>query len=38
MSTKDPIEHLSKDRKLAKIIKKIGNYEIRVTKNKYESQ
>ena len=37
MSAKNPIEHLSKDRKLAKVIKKVGNYEIRVTKNKYES-
>ena len=37
MSGKNPIEHLSKDRKLAKVIKKIGSYEIRVTKNKYES-
>ena len=37
MAAENPIEHLSKDRKLAKIIAKIGNYEIRVTKNKYES-
>ena len=37
MTKKNPIEHLSKDRKFAKIIKKVGNYEIRVTKNKYES-
>ena len=32
MVAENPIEHLSKDRKLAKIIAKIGNYEIRVTK------
>ena len=37
MSTKNPIEHLNKDRKLAKVIKRVGNFEIRVTKNKYES-
>ena len=37
MSTKSPIEHLSKDRKLAKVIKRVGSFEIRVTKNKYES-
>ena len=37
MSTKNPIEHLNKDRKLAKVIKRVGSFEIRVTKNKYES-
>ena len=37
MSTEEPIKHLCKDRRLARIIKKVGNYEIRVTKNKYES-
>lgn len=37
MTNQDPILHLSKDRKLAKIIRNIGPYEIRVTKNKYES-
>ena len=37
MTDQDPVLHLNKDRKLAKIIKNIGPYEIRVTKNKYES-
>jgi DNA-3-methyladenine glycosylase II len=37
MSEQVVIHHLSKDRKLAKIIRTIGNYEIKITKNKYES-
>ena len=37
MSEQVIIRHLSKDRKLAKIIRMIGNYEISITKNKYES-
>ena len=33
----DPIRHLSRDRRLARVIKKVGKYEIRVTRNRYES-
>ena len=37
MSKQSVICHLSKDQRLAKLIRTIGNYEIRITKNKYES-
>lgn len=37
MSKQSVICHLNKDQRLAKLIRTIGNYEIRITKNKYES-
>ena len=37
MSEQVVIRHLSKDHRLAKVIGTIGSYEIRITKNKYES-
>ncbi len=37
MSEQTIIRHLSKDRKLAKVIKSVGSYKIRITRNKYES-
>lgn len=37
MSKEIAIKHLKKDRRLSKVIDRIGEYEIRITKNKFES-
>lgn len=37
MSTEIAINHLKKDRRLSKVINKIGRYQIRITRNRYES-
>ena len=37
MSKETTINHLKKDRRLSKVIDKIGNYEIKITRNRYES-
>ena len=37
MSTHTAINHLKKDRRLSKVINNIGMYEIKITRNKYES-
>jgi len=37
MSQKEATKFLKKDPKLAKIIKQVGNYNIKITKNRYQS-
>lgn len=37
MSKTIALKHLKKDRRLSKVIDRIGEYEIRITKNKFES-
>lgn len=37
MTSEDPIRHLCRDRRLARIIERVGEYKIRTTRNRYES-